>query len=69
MYDAFSETFANSRKGKRWKEIDMILAKFSEFFSQEALFSVLDIGCGSGRFYGFLREKFPHAIYHGMDIS
>ncbi len=31
--------------------------------------SVLDVGCGKGRFARVLRERFPDAEIHGLDIS
>ena len=69
MYDAFSETFSASRKGKKWREIDSILDSIGQVFSSNPNFSLLDIGCGSGRFYDFFRARFPGASYHGVDIS
>jgi trans-aconitate methyltransferase len=31
--------------------------------------SVLDFGCGCGRVLGYLKEKLPRAIWHGVDID
>ena len=63
MYDAFSQTFAASRKGKKWREIDSILDNIGGRFAVDAKFSLLDIGCGSGRFYEFFRARFPGAFF------
>lgn len=32
-------------------------------------FSVSDLGCGYGAFYGYVKERFPAASYLGCDVS
>lgn len=45
-YDAFAETFSNSRKNLHWPELEYIIANMkAQNFS-----SILDIGCGNWRF-------------------
>lgn len=45
-YDAFATTFSNSRKNMKWAELDAIIEDIREC----SYTSVLDIGCGNGRF-------------------
>ena len=45
-YDAFAITFSNSRKNHSWPELDTII----EDMRKNEYTSVLDIGCGNGRF-------------------
>ncbi len=45
-YDAFATTFSNSRKNLHWPELEYIIADMIAHGST----SVLDIGCGNGRF-------------------
>jgi 2-polyprenyl-3-methyl-5-hydroxy-6-metoxy-1,4-benzoquinol methylase len=45
-YDAFAETFSESRKNHPWPELDFII----EEMKQKEYTSVLDIGCWNGRF-------------------
>ncbi len=45
-YDAYATTFSNSRKNLQWPELDHII----EDMQQCGYTSVLDIGCGNGRF-------------------
>ena len=45
-YDAYATTFSNSRKNLKWPELDAII----EDMMRSGYTSVLDIGCGNGRF-------------------
>lgn len=45
-YDAFATTFSNSRKNLHWPELEYIIADIGSMNYD----SVLDIGCGNGRF-------------------
>ena len=65
-YNRFASTFAASRQSLVWPEIDYILA-LSSF--QNPPLSVLDVGCGSGRFLTFLEKKNTHFSYLGIDAS
>jgi tRNA (uracil-5-)-methyltransferase TRM9 len=52
-YDAFAHTFSNSRKDMHWPEVDVILSDIEKKWYT----SLLDIGCGNGRFLKELRNK------------
>ncbi len=45
-YDQFAETFSKSRKNLKWPELDYIISDIHE----QGYTSVLDVGCGNGRF-------------------
>jgi tRNA G46 methylase TrmB len=65
QYDAYAQTFSNSRKNMHWPEIDAILSDLEIMHYK----SVLDIGCGNGRFVTELRKKFQLMEYLGVDAS
>jgi 2-polyprenyl-3-methyl-5-hydroxy-6-metoxy-1,4-benzoquinol methylase len=45
-YDAFATTFSNSRKNHPWPELESIITDMK----QSGVVSILDVGCGNGRF-------------------
>lgn len=45
-YDAFATTFSNSRKNLHWPELEYII----ENIKNNEYRSILDVGCGNGRF-------------------
>jgi 2-polyprenyl-3-methyl-5-hydroxy-6-metoxy-1,4-benzoquinol methylase len=45
-YDNFAETFSKSRQNHPWPELDFILSDIE----RHGYMSILDIGCGNGRF-------------------
>ena len=49
MYDNFAKTFAHSREGMRWSEIDDLLQRVHQHFPTRTPLRIADIGCGSGR--------------------
>lgn len=55
----------NSEQGqlKRFEQLCMIID------NRKQLFSVNDLGCGYGAFFGFLQNKYPNCSYLGIDIS
>lgn len=65
-YDAFATTFSNSRKNLHWPELEYII----EDIKNNSYKSILDIGCGNGRFLEEA-EKLGHIpdTYLGVDNS
>ena len=65
-YDNFATTFSQSRKNHPWPELDYII----EDMKKQGVSSVLDVGCGNGR---FLEEWGKHEggniDYLGIDSS
>ncbi len=65
-YDAFATTFSNSRKNLYWPELDYIIRDMMQYTP----YSMLDIGCGNGR---FLTEITNYELritnYLGIDSS
>lgn len=65
-YDAFAETFSKSRENHPWPEVDY----FIEEMQKTNVKSILDIGCGNGRFVEHAEEKwFSIEKYLGIDSS
>lgn len=65
-YDQFAETFSKSRQDHPWPELDYIISDIHE----QGYTSVLDVGCGNGRFL----EQMEHGDwnverYLGVDNS
>lgn len=65
-YDQFAETFSKSRQNHPWPEIDVII----DDMIHRNIQSVLDIGCGNGRFLEEIHHS-PFTIhqYLGIDSS
>jgi tRNA (uracil-5-)-methyltransferase TRM9 len=66
-YDNFATTFSNSRKNHPWPELDVIIEDIhSEWYT-----SVLDIGCGNGRFLENYESRVSshEFLYLGLDSS
>ncbi|MDD2745138.1 MAG: class I SAM-dependent methyltransferase [Candidatus Gracilibacteria bacterium] len=64
MYDAFAEAFARTRK-KPWPDIQEVLSIITDK-GYPKLGRVIDIGCGSGRLLGVLKNVDE---YVGIDIT
>lgn len=61
-YDEIAEEFSATRK-TMWPE----LADLDKYVKEGD--SVLDIGCGNGKLFGFLAEKKKSFSYTGLDVS
>lgn len=65
-YDSFATTFSQSRKNLSWPELDMIIDDIGRMGYQ----SVLDIGCGNGRFLEEAKKRgYTPVRYLGIDNS
>lgn len=65
-YDAFATTFSNSRKNLHWPELEYIIADMQD----RGMSSVLDVGCGNGRFLTEINNsKLIIQNYFGIDSS
>ena len=66
-YDAFASTFSESRKNLRWGEIEYFMEYIKNHSSGKV--SILDIGCGNGRFLETLETSGLPYSYLGIDES
>jgi trans-aconitate methyltransferase len=65
-YDAFAITFSNSRKNLYWPELEYIIADMK----QQGYVSMLDVGCGNGRFIEQITNyELRITNYLGIDSS
>lgn len=69
FYNTVAESFDETR-GQPWPGWN-ILHPYFVHKARDGLFSVLDIGCGNGRFGVFLAKNLPYGTitYHGLDNS
>lgn len=77
-YDAFASTFSQSRKNLRWGEIEYFVEYMKNIFPTPMTMgdwggfspiSILDVGCGNGRFIDSLESSEPPCSYLGIDAS
>ncbi len=65
-YDSFATTFSNSRKNLHWPELEYIIADMMQYTPN----SILDIGCGNGRFLeSIINYQLSIINYFGIDSS
>lgn len=64
-YNQIAATFSNSRKNLYWPELKVI----SKYINKVEKPKILDVGCGSGRFYKYLQEQSYQGEYLGIDQS
>lgn len=69
-YDHEADKFHGTRQRHR-PEFDLLAEEIRESFAKRKKIRVLEIGCGSGRLYGYLCKTFPSKEfdYTGIDIS
>ena len=67
-YDAFASTFSESRKNLRWGEIEYFMEYIERRFPERKI-SILDVGCGNGRFLETLETSGLLYSYLGIDES
>ncbi len=67
FYAAVADEFDTTR-GKAWQGWHALLPALRERAEKKAPYSVLDIGCGNGRFGVFLAKQLrADLVYHGID--
>jgi tRNA (uracil-5-)-methyltransferase TRM9 len=57
----------DATRGQAWAGWERIIPSLTAFAQGNKSLSVLDVGCGNGRFGVFMREHGIHTAYHGMD--
>ena len=62
-YDAFAETFSNSRKSMQWDEINYFMQIFSRYIKWKKNISILDIWCWNWRLLSSINEFFPNVNF------
>ncbi|MFN7160160.1 MAG: class I SAM-dependent methyltransferase [Candidatus Gracilibacteria bacterium] len=64
-YNMYASKFAETRNGKvHWEEFEVLIP----LLAKKPL-NVLDIGCGSGRFFSYLEKHADISHYTGIDYS
>jgi len=61
-FETFSEDFSKTRQ-RPWKEFDLFIPYINHATS------ILDVGCGNGRLYDFIKKTGYKGAYTGIDIS
>lgn len=66
FYERNAQSFSDTRQywWKGWKE----LVKYFDELNFNPI-SILDLGCGNGRFGEFIKERYPGIEYTGIDFS
>ena len=69
FYDLQAEKFSKTRK-RPWPEFFYIAEEVEKILSKQDRVKILELGCGDGRLYRFLEEKFPGKLdYVWVDLS
>jgi len=75
IHELYSQSLAEhgaySEKALRWVSKENQLKRFQvfyEYLKNENMPTILDVGCGVGDLYGFLKEKKFACYYKGIDI-
>lgn len=64
-YNKIAKSFATSRQNLFWPEMEEFLKYIKKFENPK----IIDIGCGSGRLYSFLKKHLENFEYIGIDQS
>ncbi len=70
-YDTLVEKYGDSHQSCDYGRKESQERKFKvflDFFDQEPI-NILDVGCGTGDFYVYLKKKFGEVQYEGIDLS
>lgn len=70
FYDLIAQDFSDSRKFS-WQGWNQLLPYLHTLSDEKETLSILDIGCGNGRFASFLAEELPDVMlnYTGVDTN
>lgn len=70
FYDTIAQDFSDSREFN-WQGWDRLIPLLQKLSTEKKVLSVLDVGCGNGRFASFLAEKLPYVSlsYTGIDSN
>lgn len=63
--------FGDSAKGVGWKDENAQLLRFEQLFkiiNKPGTFSINDLGCGTGAFSNYIKERVLSFVYKGYDI-
>jgi SAM-dependent methyltransferase len=72
FYQLVSNDFSRTRQRpwKGWSRVAQVISKtFDDEIINNREITVLDIGCGNGRFYGYLKGKIENITYTGLDTN
>ena len=48
-------------------QFDWILTRLKSHYANNDKFTVIDLGCGTGRLLSLIADEFPNAVLHGVD--
>jgi SAM-dependent methyltransferase len=71
FYNEKLSQFGDSAKGVGWKDENAQIVRFEQLIkiiSKNDAFSINDLGCGTGAFANYLKEKKSFFTYNGYDI-
>jgi tRNA (uracil-5-)-methyltransferase TRM9 len=69
FYHRQAEAFSSTRRSP-WKGWERLLESMTHRFPHDEVISVLDVGCGNGRFARYLSEQYLQSFsYVGVDVS
>lgn len=67
-YNTQAKHFSHTRK-KFWPEMEYIIQTIEQTQNKKKLASILELGCGDGRLYGYLQTLLQTTHYTGIDIA
>lgn len=71
-YESCLEKYGDCPKGMDWPNIDGMITRFkimTDLIKNSESCRLLDLGCGNGAFYSYLKSHRPDISYSGWDIS
>jgi len=71
-YEDCFEKYGDSPKGLDWPNIEGMITRYkvmTDVVKSNEPCTLLDLGCGTGKYYPYLKMHAPHIEYSGADIS